>query len=199
MRDEPIQLPKAFPPEMVEVTRVIHGVPGSSLRSREITDTVEVTWGRETNAQVEVYINGVFVDDRSTFCDDGMLGSCVDGALEEWNDLVEEYAATKEDRFEVSIAAWITDVPTLGYAGDDVFRRKCYHPIPKEGSAFFIGVPETGLDSMQPEDLRTLRSIEHSRMKVRSSLWSDEQNKAVRAAFLMRISEDVRTVTVNQS
>ncbi|MCS4088508.1 hypothetical protein [Rhizobium sp. BK176] len=197
MRDETIQLPKTFPPELVEVTRLIHGIPGSSLSRREITDIIEVTWGRETNAIVEIYINGVFVDDRSSFCDFGMLGSCIDSALEEWNELVEGYGATKDDRFEVSIAAWITDVPTLGYAHDDVFRHKRYHPLPKEGSAFFIGVPEAGLDSVQPEDLRTLRSVEHSRMKIRSSLWSDDENKAATAAFLMRISEDVRTVSLD--
>lgn len=196
MRDETIQLPKTFPPETVEVTRVIHGISGSSLARREITDTIEVTWGRETNAIVEIYINDVFVDDRSTYCDFGMLGSCIDSALEEWNELVEEYGATKDDRFEVSIAAWITDVPTLGYANDDVFRHKRYYPIPKEGSAFFIDVPEAGLDSVQPDDLRTLDRIEHSRTKIRSSLWSEEENKAATAAFLMRISEDVRTVTV---
>jgi hypothetical protein len=197
MRDETIQLPKTFPPEMVEVTRVIHGIPGSSLGRREINDTIEVMWGRETNAIVEIYINGVFVDDRSTYCDLGMLGSCIDSALEEWSELVEEYGATKDDRFEVSVAAWITDVPTLGYAEDDVFRHERYHPIPKDGSAFFIGVPEAGLDSMHPEELQTLRSIEHSRTKIRSSFWSDQENKAATAAFFMRKAEDVRTVTAD--
>jgi hypothetical protein len=141
----------------------------------------------------------VFVDDRSTYCDGGMLASCIDGALEEWNELVEEYGATKDDRFEVCIATWITDVPTLGYANDDFFGRKCYHPIPSEGSALFIGVPETGLDSVEPSDLRVLRRVEHSRTTVRSSLWSDEENKAATAAFLMRVSEDIRTVTVDSA
>ncbi|MBY3157353.1 hypothetical protein HFO56_34065 [Rhizobium laguerreae] len=193
MRDDTVQLPRTFPAETIEVTRVIFGVPGSSLRRREITDLVEVTWGRHTNAQVEIHVNGVFVDDRSVNCDEGVLGSCIVGALDEWTDIVKEFGATEDDRFEVSISAWITDTPTFGYAKDNVFGQKCYFRVPREGSAFFIGVPATGLDSMNPEDRRTLDTVEHSKTKIRSSLWSAEENKAATATFLKRISEVVRT------
>jgi hypothetical protein len=193
MQDDVIQLPKTFPPAETSVTRVIRGVPGSSLVSREITDLVNVTWGRTTSSTVEIHINGVFVDHRIEYCDGGELGSSLAHAMEEWQELVDDYGAGKDDRFEVSLVSWIKDVPTLGYAKDDVFGRKCYSRLPKLGSAFFLNVPEAGIGSLASEDLKTLDVVCHSRTKVMSSLWSKEANEAAMVAYLLRIEEETRT------
>ncbi|MCV9964220.1 hypothetical protein OIU34_20250 [Pararhizobium sp. BT-229] len=193
--DDTVQLPKTFEPERISVTRVVHGVAGSSLGKRELTDLVQVTWGRTTNTTIEIHINGVFVDDRSTYCDGGKIGSSVSSAMEEWQDMVEEYGAGRGDRFEISVVSWIKDLPTLGYARDDVFGQKCYFMLPQQGSAFFLGVPETGLDSMPREDLRTLGAVHHSRTKVTSSLWTKEENEAAVAVYLRRVEEETRTET----
>jgi hypothetical protein len=195
MRDDAVQLPKSFAPEDILVTRIIHGVPDTSLRRRDLNDVIQVTWGRETHSTVEIHINGVSVSDRNTYCDGGQLGSSVESAMEEWRDLVEEYGAGPVDRFEISVVSWVQDTPTLGYARDDVFGRKCYFRLPKEGSSLFLGVPEAGIDTMAREDIRTLDVVHHSKVKVASSLWTKEQNDQSATAFHLRISEETRTET----
>lgn len=115
--------------------------------------------------------------------------------MEEWRDRVDEFGAGRDDRFEVSVVSWIKDVPTLGYARDDVFGQRCFFRLPKDGSSFFLGVPEAGLDSMPPEDRKTLDAVHHSRTKVTSSLWTKEENEAAVAAYLRRVEEETRTET----
>ena len=193
MRDATINFPKAFAPEDILVTRIVHGVSGTSLGRRELADVIEVTWGRETQSSVEIHINGVFVADGSTFCDCGKLGSSLAEALEDWSDRREEYGATCEDRFEVSVVSVIRDTPTLGYSHDDFLGHKCYFKLPD--SAFFLGIPDEGIDGVPSEDLRTLSAVQHSRTKTASSLWSDVENTAAAAAFLERAMEESRTET----
>lgn len=195
MLDDTVQLPKTFDPLETSVSRVIRGVSGSALGGRELKDIIDVTWGRRTNTTIEIHINGVLVADGNTYCDGGKLGSSVESAMEEWQERVDEFGAGRDDRFEVSVVSWIEDVPTLGYARDDVFGQKCYFKLPKDGSSFFLGVPDSGIDGMPREDLRTLDVVHHTRTKVTSSLWSKEENEAAVNAYLRRVEEETRTET----
>lgn len=195
MRDGLRDFPKAFPEEDVDVVRIVHGLPGSSLGRLDSRETLKVTWCRETTSRIELLVNGHQVHEHGTFCDTSKLGQSLGHALEDWKEYVDRYDAGPGDKVEVRVVSWLEDVPTFGRADVEGYGRTYYHTLTDKVGPFFLGVPEKGLDSMDREDLRTLRTRFHSKTEVASSLWSAEQVEKAVADFRFRAEEEVRTET----
>lgn len=195
MQDDKRPFAKAFPPETTEVVRIIHGVSGSSLRRYDTREAVDVTWCRETSSRIEIAINGLFIDDHGTFGDSNRLGQSIDYAIGDWRALVARLDVGPDDtKVEVSVHSWIEDTPTFGFA-EEAYSSRYYHVLTDRMGPFFLGVPPEGLDAMEFEDRKTLRTRYHSRTKIASSLWNPAAVDEAVAAFRKRVEETERTET----
>jgi hypothetical protein len=183
----------AFPAEEVEIVRRVPGVRGSSFPSKEVRDTVAVTWCRQTYSRLEIRVNGKRVSERSTYHDFYGIGRSVDSAAEHFDDLVEVLGLKQGDCATVEIHSWIVDVPTFGLKKTE-YGRNYYHDIPSDQGPLFVEVPPEGLDAIPLGDKKVLKAVSHSPALVRSSAWSAEENAAAAAAFQTRVNESSRTV-----
>nr|WP_250808432.1 hypothetical protein [Neorhizobium tomejilense] len=195
MRDGTRSFMKVFPEETIEVVRVIHGVPGSTLGRVDSRETLRMAWGRETNSRIEIYINDHFVADRGTYGDTGSVGTSIKNAMEDWRSIVEDFEAGPDDKVVVIIESWIEDVPTFGLNREERWGGNYYFTMPQNSAPFFLDVPPEGLAAMADEDLRTLKTRHHSKTIVASSKWTAEQCEAAAAAFVARADEPTRTET----
>lgn len=196
MDDDLIDSHKAFPPESYDVVRIFQGLPGSVLKAREIRETVEIVWVRETSAQARLLLNGHEVADFNEFSDYYAFATASKNAVEDAKEMAEKFAVAPASDAVVEVHSWIVDVPTLGFAEDAyIGKAKRYWPArSKTGGALWINVPESGFESLSFEDRIWLDKVEHTKTLTWSSRWSAEENEAAAAAFEALARAEIRTV-----
>jgi hypothetical protein len=190
----------AFPVENIDIVRIVRGVSGTPIPTREVRETLPVVWVRTTETKAFYLLNDRELQTGAHYCDSGSILSDVEGLVEQAPGMCETWAITKSSDVEYALYSRITDSPTFGPVADDRWTRNAYSSMPSS-EGFWRDVPETGLMALDMEErgARVLRPIVHSRTKVWSSRWSEEENKAACEAYRARVAEQVRTTGETES
>jgi hypothetical protein len=188
---------KAFAPKTQKVVTWVRSNEGLLFPVkfvRQVID-VDITWVRKIHADVVVGIGDrPIANVRSSYDNRAFLDVLTDEFLRNTaRSTVKAFNLSIESEVDVSIRAWIEDIPTFGPAPD-----RSGHPTPLYYALSNLQQPVIpwyeGIDlaNARNHDVPLLTD-RHSLMKIWSSRWSDSECEAARTRFELRAGEEVRT------